>query len=47
MGLGLVLVSGLVVAQEETAVEKRAFEISDYYRTAVVGAPRGRTYLAG
>ncbi|RLE25374.1 MAG: S9 family peptidase [Acidobacteria bacterium] len=37
--VGAVLVSGLAMAENEPEVEKRAFEISDYYRTAVVGAP--------
>ena len=39
VGVGVVFACGLVLAEEVPAVEKRAFEISDYYRTAVVGAP--------
>lgn len=37
--VGLFLFSGLAGADGEAGTQKRAFEISDYYRTAVVGAP--------
>ncbi len=35
----LVFASGMAMAENAHEGEKRAFEISDYYRTAVVGAP--------
>lgn len=38
-GVATVLFAGFVLADDAPSAEKRAFDISDYYRTAVVGSP--------
>ncbi len=38
-GLALLVAAGASAATDQTTAPKRAFEISDYYRTAFVGAP--------
>ena len=39
VGVGVVLACGFAAAEGQSGAKKRAFEISDYYRTAVGGAP--------